>query len=283
MNPQGESRLSHRLFPIDDVFRPILANPKEPRFFASYQYADLNRALNGVEGADGVDGDEGFNAATVGFGETFGLWTMRREGTCHGVQVGFLGGVFSKFNLDTPSANLLNSDFQFGVQVTAAWKWLSGRLRIYHQSSHLGDEFLIYNPDFDRVDLNFEALELLAAITGSWWRVYAGGGYLVHVFPGTLDRGLLQAGAEARISPWSARSFVPTGNWAWVTGVDTTSYQERDWGLTVSAKTGLELAARQTGRRIRANIVFSTGYFPFGQFFDTRKMTNVGAEAQFEF
>lgn len=51
---------SHPL-PSDDVFRPLLADPKQPRFFASYQATrarDVGRSVA---------------IASVGFGENFGL------------------------------------------------------------------------------------------------------------------------------------------------------------------------------------------------------------------
>lgn len=274
---RGDSAVEHELFPSDDLFRPPLADTREPRFFAGYQFVEFDEAL------DEDDGDEVFNAAAVGFGETFGLWSMRQGQSCRGVQVSLLAGVYSRFNLDTPSANLLNSDFQVGLQTTARWGGLSARLRTYHQSSHLGDEFLLDNPDFDRLDLNMEVVELLVSIDADFVRVYGGGGYLVRTFPDSIARGKLQGGVELRSHPWAAGRLFETGTLRWVGGLDATSYEERDWGLTLNTRGGLELAGDETGRRIRANAVFATGYLPTGQFFRERTSTSVGVEAQFEF
>jgi hypothetical protein len=47
-------------FPVGDVFRPLLADPKQPQFFVS-----LNRFTS--EGAS-------YTLASVGFGETFGFY-----------------------------------------------------------------------------------------------------------------------------------------------------------------------------------------------------------------
>lgn len=99
----GASRSAR--FPQDDVFRPLLADPKQPQFQATYQRMTLRQSNNDL------------NAAFVGFGETFGLWTRRQEQGCNGIQIGAFGAVFSQFNADARSKDLINSDFQLGFPV----------------------------------------------------------------------------------------------------------------------------------------------------------------------
>src|SRR5438105_4904587 len=83
-SPQGESAPGASKggwFPEDDVFRPLFADPKQPQFFMSYQrmrFRDLNNSIN---------------AGFIGAGETFGVWSRRRD-TCDGLQVSVQGGVF---------------------------------------------------------------------------------------------------------------------------------------------------------------------------------------------
>jgi len=58
----SENGIFHSVgLPDDDVFRPLLADPKEPRFSGSLQRVRFR------------DVDESLNAAFVGFGGTFGL------------------------------------------------------------------------------------------------------------------------------------------------------------------------------------------------------------------
>lgn len=137
-------------FPKDDVFRPLLADPKQPQFFAAFQVVQVKQ------------NNTSLNVGSVGFGENFGLYS-RRQG-CNGWQIGILGGVFSQFNLDASSADLLNTDFVIGIPVS----WRSGpvslRARLYHQSSHLGDELLLGNPEIKRVNLSFEEVEALLSL-----------------------------------------------------------------------------------------------------------------------
>ena len=98
---QGEGKSGSAAFPTDDVFRPLMADPKQPQFFASWQAAQVRTDRTSA------------NVGSVGFGENFGFYT-KREG-CSGWQVGLLAGVFSQFNLDAPSSDLINTDFVVGV------------------------------------------------------------------------------------------------------------------------------------------------------------------------
>ena len=68
--------------------------------------------------------------------------------------------------------------------------------------SHLGDEFLLDTP-VRRINLSYEAVDgLLGFDLWAFGRVYAGGGYMVHVDPADLKPGYTQTGVEL-ISPWA--------------------------------------------------------------------------------
>jgi hypothetical protein len=141
-------------FPVHELFQPLLADPKQPRFFVEYQRVSFDTFAVPAE----VRARE-INAAFVGLGGDFGLWARRLPGNCSGAQVNVFGGVLSAFNLDTRSSDLINSDFIGGVAVMWRQDSLSARLRLLHQSSHLGDELLLNNPTVNRVNLSFEEIE----------------------------------------------------------------------------------------------------------------------------
>ena len=109
-----------------------------------------------------------YTAWSVGFGESLGL--LRWDGKSFQAQLGFLAGVFSQFDWSTPSKDLLNTDFTFGLAATHRWHNFSGRLQYYHQSSHLGDELLLHNP-IPRLNYSYEALEDVLALENSLFRV----------------------------------------------------------------------------------------------------------------
>jgi len=73
-------------------------------------------------------------------------------------QIGIQAAVFALFNLDAPSSDLVNADYWIGLPLSyrrGPWSYL---IRLYHQSSHLGDEFILGNPGINRVNLSYEDL-----------------------------------------------------------------------------------------------------------------------------
>src|SRR2546428_3980001 len=137
------------------VFQPLLADPKEPRFFAGYLWARSPRLASRL--------------GTVGFGQTIGLLRGRDW------QLGIAAGVFSEFNMESSTTDLLNTDYLVGLPLTYRHGSLATRLRLYHQSSHLGDEYMVHT-NARRIDLTFQAVELLVASETARWRGYRGGG-----------------------------------------------------------------------------------------------------------
>jgi len=180
-------------FPTGDLFRPLIADPKQPQFFVS-----LNRfKSSGVR----------YTMASVGFGETFGMYRFFGSRDEDGLQLSVEGALFAKFNLDTPSYDLINTDYAIGIPATYRRGDNSLRFRIYHQSSHLGDEFLKSANPPERVNLSYEAIDLIYSREWRGWRVYGGGEYLIHKGPGDLKPMSAQWGIEYRGSEplvWNA-------------------------------------------------------------------------------
>jgi hypothetical protein len=259
-----QGRYGLRAFPQDDIFRPLLADPKQPQFFAAYQRARLRSAHENV------------NAGFVGFGEYFGLVAHRPPSGCNGVQLGLSGGVFAQFNLDTPSADLINADYVVGLPVSFRRGALSARLRIYHQSSHVGDEFLLGTPGFRRLNLSFEEVDLLGSWEWRWARLYAGGGVLVNKEPSTLRGGKLQWGGELRgkayRAPLAAAIDESLGDVRLtpVLGADFKAFEEQDWATNAALAGGVEWSSERSARRLRLLVTYYRGYNPYGQFFNEK-------------
>jgi hypothetical protein len=262
-------------FPVHELFQPLLADPKQPRFFVEYQRVNFGTFAVPAEGRA-----REINAAFVGLGGDFGLWARRLPGKCSGVQANVFGGVFSAFNLDTRSDNLINSDFVGGVAVMWREDFLSARLRLLHQSSHLGDELLLNNPMVNRVNLSFEEIEGLVSFEHGGWRFYGGGGYLTGengaagLAPWKIQWGTEFRGASRRIAGLQMRPVL---------GADFKTFQTQDWELNSSLAGGLEWSKPDADRRVRLLLTYIRGFSPYGQFFTTEKVRNVGLEMQFEF
>jgi hypothetical protein len=268
---------THQFLPHTSLFRQPIADMKAPRFYGSARATHYRTGPLVRQEKTGGD----FVSGIAGMGARIGLYGWR-DGRCNGLQVGLSGAVFSEFNLSTISENLLNSDFIAALPISWRWGRWSGQVRLFHQSSHLGDEYLLNNGPVERDDLTIEAFDVMLSYAGRWWRLYGGGGFIIFS-PVDLGHGFVQAGGEIRAHFWKFGN--PSRNWFIpVAGVDVQSWQARDWALGVSAKAGLEMGARAPVlHRVRLLAGILGGYTPFGQFFRTSEVTSWGVEAQIEF
>lgn len=241
-----------RWFPTPELFRPALADPKEPRFFVSPRHYDT--------------GTDNLWLVEVGYGANFPVYG-RIDEAGNGWNIGISGGLFGLFNLEADSFDLINADYTVGVPLTWRQGKTSGRLRLYHQSSHLGDEFLLTAAP-ERINLSFEALEALVAYDLQSFRIYGGGELLLHREPTDLERLMAHAGAEylstepSRLAPGlRGRPFV---------GLDLKSYAEHDWSVDRSLKVGMQFDAPHSDHYLRLSVDGYRGYSPHGQFYSDR-------------
>ena len=257
----GDGFSEEALFPVGDVFGPLVADPKEPRFFVSAVELKLDEL-----------GAEDTTAGLVGLGTSFGLYRWSGENEQDGWQLSFFGAAFSQFDLDAPSEDLINTDYQVGVPVTYKRGRFSARARLYHQSSHLGDEFLLSGLAPDRLNLSIEIIDLLLAWNWDGLRGYAGGGYAIGVDPNDLERGLYHAGIDYR-----------SLNGGIIGGVDVQWFEEVDWNSGTSVMIGYAFGRKHPVRRgVSLRLVGYDGVAPFGQFF-TEDIEYYGAGLYFEF
>lgn len=239
-------------FPTGDLFRPLLADPKQPQFFVGFNSFKSSVAPRYIQ-------------ASVGFGETFGLYRFFGSQEGNGLQLSLEGAIFAQFNMESASSDLVNADYTIGIPLTYKYGDNSLRFRIYHQSSHLGDELLLGTNPPDRVNLSYEALELLYSREWRGFRIYGGGEYLVHKEPSDLKPLSAHWGIEYRGDKpllWNGRPIV---------GVDIKNLEEHDWAADTSIKVGLEFGHPNPGqRRLRLMAEWYEGFDPHGQFYTNK-------------
>ncbi len=244
-------------FPVGDLFAHLIADPKQPQLFASMRKYEI-----GSTGSITLETNR-VTVGAVGFGDTFGLY--RRDGSApgNGLQVSISAGIFAQFNLDAESDDLVNADYVVGFPVSYRHGQHSARLRLYHQSSHLGDEFLLnYQPE--RINLSYEALELLYSYDWNAWRGYIGGEHIISIEPASFKNNSLHGGVEFR----SGLGHKRRGQW--LGGIDLKSYEEHDWHVDWSLKAGYEFNAASQAQRLRILAEAYKGFSPHGQFYNTR-------------
>lgn len=239
--------------PRGNVFCPLLADPKQPRSFFSI-----------IRESDVFDTD----IAAVGLGDALGIarWGGAEPG--NGIQVSVTGSIFSQFDLGTASYNLINTDFVIGVPVTVRHGSFSVSLRPYHQSSHLGDEFLL-ETDIERENLAFESLQLLLSQDLGPLRVYGGGERLFNRDPPDLEPIVAQGGLELR--PPGQLEIGSITRLGLIAGVDVKATEQQAWKPAWSARAGVELGRPRDrlnpSRRALLLFEYYDGPTPYGQFF----------------
>lgn len=242
--------------PEGDLFCPLLADPKAEHSFLSV----LSGNFPPFEEGGAQNGD--LRIGSVGIGDAFPLirWTGGAPG--NGLQIGLVGGIFAQFNLDAQSLDLINADYLVGVPISVRWAGFSSRLRVYHQSSHLGDEFLL-SSDIERKNLSFEAVDLLLSQEVGPLRAYGGGEILFNREPETLESTLAHAGLELRIGSLRGVRFLGA--------LDLKATEQQDWEPGWSVRAGVEVAAWKgedhPPRMWGLFAEFYDGPSPYGQFF----------------
>ncbi|MFI5327308.1 MAG: DUF1207 domain-containing protein [Candidatus Rokuibacteriota bacterium] len=261
--PAAVSALPTGFLPSGHLFQPLLADPRWPHFAASYRYYLNNRDLEHV--------------GAVSFGETIPL--IRGNAFADSQwEAGIQAGVFALFQMDTPSKDLLNADYfasLFGTWRRGAFSALG---RIFHQSSHLGDELLL-RTRLERINLTYESVDLKLSYDLPWgFRVYGGGGYLFDQEPESLKPWSAQGGVEFR-SPWT----VASGRVRPVAAVDLQTREENKWNLDVSVRGGIQLEnVRVLERNLQLLVEYFHGNSPDGQFYK-RRIDYLGLGAHFHF
>ncbi|HEX4125839.1 MAG TPA: DUF1207 domain-containing protein [Tepidisphaeraceae bacterium] len=239
------------------TFDPLLADPRWPHFFATYDRY-IGHAQSDQRGEINRD------AGNVGFGESLSLiqWAPDPSSTA---EVGIQAGLFADFDLDQNRVDLIDADYFVGPILAYRRGDFSTLFRIYHQSSHYGDNYLLNNPGAKYFELSYEQPNVIFSydLFRKSVRIYAGGGYLIDTAPSNLRPGIVEYGVEFYGRPiFDNSSAIP------VAAVDFQNHQDNGWGTDISARVGLQFQNPTTlGRQLDLMLEYYDGHSPNGQFF----------------
>jgi hypothetical protein len=238
--------------PGHPLFSPLHADPRWPQFGAAYRQFVYGLGLSEVFAAN--------------FGETFSLY--RNKSWLGGEwDFGIQAGVFSIFDVSSASLDLVNADYRVGFLASYRNGGFSTFLRLQHQSSHLGDEFLLANPQTTRLDLSYEEIDAkISYEMWNWLRLYGGGGFIFHRQPDTLGRGTTQWGLEVT----SPTTFLGGGVRP-VAYADFQCNERTNWTVGRSIRAGIQFENARIGdRQIQLLGEYYEGPSPDGQFYGQR-------------
>lgn len=154
--------------PEDPVlFKQFVADPRAVIYSAGWRFRD--RAIDK-------------NVIDVSYGDSLALYRWFNVWPwCGDLQFEIEGALWAVFEPLRESAPLVNADYYVGFPLTYAIDRWQFRLRGFHISSHIGDEFLLDHPRFHRKNPSAEYLDFFIShdLTNEV-RVYGGLGYIVH-------------------------------------------------------------------------------------------------------
>ena len=240
------------------LFPSQIANPRQICFSVGHRMGDT------------VCG--GHNGSAVTFGDQFPMYRWTNVWQWKGdLQLELEAGVFAVFNQDHSSSRLQNADYYAGIPLSYAVGPWAFRARLYHISSHLGDEYMHHHRHICRKNRSFEAIDFFSSyqIT-SGIRVYGGPGVVIH------------SDSQMRVKPLYAeygsevRAF--RHNFTQLFGqpflaMHFRNYQDTNFDMDVTYALGYEWGKIQgVGRKIRLFMEYHDGFSSEGQF--SHKKTN---------
>ncbi len=182
----GDSRVI--LFPTQDVFTPLLSNPREP--VSTLEFFVLSDTPGYYQFNGNVAGDIGI-----------ARWESTTQGVDKAIQIGIMGGAFSRFGIFGANTYLIDGDYIVGIPVTARVGRFSQRLFFYHESSHTGYDYTTLAHLNKLSDFGQEILQEVSSWDlNPYIRIYGGASYRVfglNYYSTAQDSLILQAGIEA--------------------------------------------------------------------------------------
>jgi hypothetical protein len=254
----AENLYETRAFPAaHELFATLQADPTDPRFTFQFGAPVSQRAI-----------------ANIDVGDYLGVYRWALGGGRGAAQLNLGGAILTRFD-GTPSHSLQVIDFYGNVPLDIRFGSFSARFMFYHDSSHLGDDYL-REKNIQSIDHSWEALRAIFSYE-PWKMLRLYGGYTdaIHTKPAWDGRYASQGGFEIYLNPEDNSFWHPY--WA----NDIQAWQRSGNNVTWSSQVGLKTGSRSSkGRGISYFVEFISGPRYEGQFFSQRE-TYWGAGLKF--
>lgn len=127
------------------LFRPFIADPRQVTFSVGWRWNDQVLVKNVID---------------VSYGDNLALYRWYNVWPwCGELQIEIEGALWACFDPLHESAPLINADYYVGFPLTYRVGPWGFRLRPFHISSHVGDEFLLNHPGFERRNPSAEYID----------------------------------------------------------------------------------------------------------------------------
>ncbi|MBI4376018.1 MAG: DUF1207 domain-containing protein [Elusimicrobia bacterium] len=240
----AHARAAAQVFPrSDEVFRKLLADPRQIQLWASYYR------------------HEGRNTGDVGLGHSWGMrrwlwkeWTLQRD---------IEGLANSRFLLSGSVNEFQTVDFFANLPLEFRRREFSGIFMLFHESSHLGDDYIRRTND-KGFRYSVDGLRTVLSLEPPGpARIYIGGSHVLHSIP-SPDRGAIQAGLELTgpshkmLGRYPAQPYLAQ-DFHWKETVR--------WNGNSHTVLGVKLKIEGVIRSMRMQVGYFNGHSPYGQFY----------------
>ena len=235
-------------FPHEVWFKPLLLDPSAAQSSASLLRFQLKNDVN----------PKVYSPVNLGFQK---MLLHLQTGPEKGWEAGIEFGIHSQFSIvstpDAPMGGLDNTDYIIAGVVHYKHGRTIERVNLFHQSSHLGDDYLIRNNIVDPNNRaqNYEQISFTRAIQYAKTRWYYGAG--LNISPNTVrKRTLLQTGVEYQV-PWQGSKTVE-----FICGGDVKFYEQNDFRPNVKLGAGIRFT-NDTLSNMTFLLEFYDGHLPY--------------------
>lgn len=235
----------------NEVFPRLLADPRSTQIQASYYR---------------MSGDD---LADVALGHSWGLARWRTGELLQWLwQADIEGLAFSRFKLSGGVNEFQTIDFFANVPLTARRGDVSFKGMLFHESSHLGDDYIRRTNDRG-YRYSIDGLRAVAALEPfPILRLYGGGQYLLSTVPSPYKRSA-QAGLELQSPELRWSKLVPARLYV---AHDLQWHERVRWNMDYRVVGGVKVGfADSAHRAMRLQLGYFDGHSPYGQFFSRRE------------
>lgn len=246
-------------FPESTVlFEPLIANPRDPVYSIAYRWGDEILSKNQI---------------AFSLGDIFPIYRFFNVWGGD-MQIDIGACMWANFDMNptikvrNESAELVTTDYILSIPLSYSRGNYSFRLRVYHISSHLGDEYMVTHPTIGRLNPSFEAIDFFASYQfQDSLRFYIGPGVILHSdesFP--MNNFYFEYGFEFR--PIVTKFNHPRLYGTPFLALDCQNWEMHDYRPSLTIQAGYEWSKlERAGRNVRIFFEYHNGYSE-GQFFD---------------
>ena len=225
-NPESKTQF----LPRGSYFMPVIFDPTEcissTGLMSLYEKDGLNQGMY----------------VPVNIGLQQSIFRYRKSDNI-GIEFGFGAAAFTQFTIkptdnDKYLGEIENTDYKASGFINFLHNKWSARLRLFHISSHLADDYILRN-NIDSANpgtLNYEQLDLTTSYHHKLMRYYVGIGAVIT--PNAVRKRLsLQTGIFFRKNMWSNE------NVRLASGVDVKIFEQNNYRPNIKSAIGVELGA----------------------------------------